>query len=179
MRLLKLYLELGHLSMYKQWIYTKKRWFFFEKNDESILSGGDVITKNLWKHTKIQLFNGGLLDILTVYASFFKAVIYQCNFIYRLKYLWIDTNKGEWARCKTIKSRIYSLYTSSFLTIFLPKSNVSCCRWFELYGFFCSTFLRAPFIKIRGFVLTNGSMVQTTTLCVNLALRQIQSLNFS
>ena len=54
--------------MYKQWIYIKKRWFFLEKNDENILLGGDVITKNLWKHTKIQLSNGGgegILDILT------------------------------------------------------------------------------------------------------------------
>ena len=31
MRLLKLYLKLGHLSMYKKRKYTKKRWFFFLK----------------------------------------------------------------------------------------------------------------------------------------------------
>ena len=31
---------------------------FFEKNDEIILKGGDVITENLSKHTKIQLSNG-------------------------------------------------------------------------------------------------------------------------
>ena len=35
-QLLKLYLELGHLSMYNQWTYTKKRWFFLKKR---------------WKHT--------------------------------------------------------------------------------------------------------------------------------
>ena len=40
-RLLKLYLELGHLSMYKQWTYTIKRWFFFKKQ---------------WKHTLRRLF---------------------------------------------------------------------------------------------------------------------------
>ena len=33
--------ELGHLSMYTQWIDTN---FFFWKNDESILSGGHFIT---------------------------------------------------------------------------------------------------------------------------------------
>ena len=37
-------------------------------------------------------------------------------------------------------------------------------------------FLRAPLIKMRGFVLTNDWMVQTTTLCVNLVLRQRQLL---
>ena len=68
------YLELHHLSMYKQWTCTKNGDLFW-KNDERILSGGDVITKNLWKHTKIQLSNRGgrwVLDILTVYASFLK-----------------------------------------------------------------------------------------------------------
>ena len=30
-QLLKQYLELGHLSMYKQWIDTKKSWFFLEE----------------------------------------------------------------------------------------------------------------------------------------------------
>ena len=29
-QLLKLHFELGHLSMYKQWIYTKKCFFFEE-----------------------------------------------------------------------------------------------------------------------------------------------------
>ena len=52
--------------------YTTKNSDFLKKNDESIL---DVITKNLWKHTKFQLSNrtgGGVLDILTVYASSLK-----------------------------------------------------------------------------------------------------------
>ena len=40
-----------------------------------------------------------------------------------------------------------------FLTIFLPKSNMLFCRWFELYGFFCSTFLRAPLIKMRDWLI--------------------------
>ena len=30
-----------------------------------------------------------------------------------LKYLWIDTNKREWARCKTMNSYLNSRYTSS------------------------------------------------------------------
>ena len=30
-QLSKLYLELGHLSIYKQWTYTKKLWFFLKK----------------------------------------------------------------------------------------------------------------------------------------------------
>ena len=30
-QLLKQYLDLGHLSMYKQWLNIKKWWFFFEK----------------------------------------------------------------------------------------------------------------------------------------------------
>ena len=68
------YLELHHLSMYKQWTCTKNGDLFW-KNDERILSGGDVITKNLWKHTKIQLSNARVLDIQTV----FKAVIYRCR----------------------------------------------------------------------------------------------------
>ena len=62
--------------------------------------------------------------------------------------------------------------------IFLPKSNVSFCRLFELRGFFCLIFLRSPLIKMRGFVLTNGWMVQTTTLCVNPALQKRQLLPF-
>ena len=36
-QLLKQYLELDHLSMYKQWTYTKKNGIFFGKNDENIL----------------------------------------------------------------------------------------------------------------------------------------------
>ena len=51
-----------------------------------------------------------------------------------------------------------------FLTIFLVQSNVSFCRRFELYGFFCSIYPRAPVIKMRGFVFTNGWMLQITTL---------------
>ena len=30
-QLLKIYIELDHLSMYKQWIYTEKTIVFFEK----------------------------------------------------------------------------------------------------------------------------------------------------
>ena len=48
----------------------------------------------------------------------------------------------------------------------------------ELYELLCSVFLRAPLTKMRGFALTNGWMVQTTTLCVNLALQQRQLLDF-
>ena len=35
-----------------------------------------------------------------------------------------------------------------------------------------------PLIKMREFVLTKGWMVQTTTLCLNLVLRQRHYLNF-
>ena len=42
-RLLKLYLELSRINNE----YTTKNGDFFEKNDESILLGGHVITKNL------------------------------------------------------------------------------------------------------------------------------------
>ena len=48
----------------------------------------------------------------------------------------------------------------------------------ELYELLCSVFLRAPLTKMRGFVLTNGWMVQTTIICVNLALQQRQLLHF-
>ena len=46
---------------------TPKNGDFFWKNDENILQRGHFITKNLWKHTKIQLSNEGVLDILTVF----------------------------------------------------------------------------------------------------------------
>ena len=62
--------------------------------------------------------------------------------------------------------------------IFLPKYNVPFCRWFELYGCFCSIFLHASLIKMLGFVFTNGWMAQTTNLCVNIALRGRQLLHF-
>ena len=80
MRILKGFLELGHLSMYKQWIYTKKTVIFFEKNDGIILKCGDVITENLSKHTKIQLSNGGRgIKHTDCLRKFFKAVIYRCK----------------------------------------------------------------------------------------------------
>ena len=44
----------------------------------------------------------------------------------------------------------------TFLTIFLPKSNVCFCRWFELYVLNHSKFFRAPLIKMCGFVFLNG-----------------------
>ena len=64
------------------------------------------------------------------------------------------------------------------MIMFIPKSNVSFCRWFELYGFFCSMFLCASLIIMRGFVLTNDWMAQTTTLDVYLTLWQRQLLRF-
>ena len=45
MQLLKLYLELHHLSMYKQ--YAPKNGDFFKKNNENILEGGDFIDVKL------------------------------------------------------------------------------------------------------------------------------------
>ena len=56
------------------------------------------------------------------------------------------------------------------------KLNVSFSRRFEPYGFFCLYSFCAPLIRMRGFVLTNGWMVQFITLCVNLALRQKVSI---
>ena len=47
-QLMKQYLELGHLSMYKQWVYTKNVDFLW-KNDESIIQGDRFITT---KHMK-------------------------------------------------------------------------------------------------------------------------------
>ena len=62
-------------------------------------------------------------------CKFFKAIIYRCkkrwrcrNFITTLKYLWIDTR--EWARCKTMKTCVYSLYYSSASSGFSKR----CCQ---------------------------------------------------
>ena len=62
---------------------------------------------------------GGILGVFRLFRQVFKLVIYGCkkrwrcrNFIDTLKYLWTDTNKHEWARCKTMKSRLYSRHAS-------------------------------------------------------------------
>ena len=57
--------------------------------------------------------------------------------------------------------------------------NLTCIFVDDLnYRFFYSIFFRAPLIRMSGFVSTNGWMVQTTTLCVNLAWQQRQLLHF-
>ena len=107
------------LLMYKQWIYTKKWWFFFKKNDESILWGCPFITKNLWKHTKIQLSNGEGIRHTDCLRKFFKAVIYWSKkrwgmVIYNHAKMPLNwTNKREFTRCKTMKTWENSRHTSS------------------------------------------------------------------
>ena len=123
-QLLKTYLELRHLSMYKQWTYTKKLWFFFlffclflkTYFKPVILS-----LTNIWKHTKIQfLIAPHPVKHIDCLGKFFEAVIYRCKkqwsvviFMTALKYLWMYTNKREWALWKTMKTRRYSLQYSS------------------------------------------------------------------
>ena len=76
-QLLKQYLELGHLSMYKQWTYTKKTVFFLKKTMKAYFR---AINLSIEIYENILNFNflmgegegGGVLDILTVYASFLK-----------------------------------------------------------------------------------------------------------
>ena len=69
-----------------------------------------------------------------------------------------------WFICEESIGYLKNYKFKGFLTVFWTQSNVPFCRWFELYGFFCLIFLCAPLIKMRGFVLTNGWMVQITTL---------------
>ena len=72
-QLLKLYLELSHLSMYKQWTYTRKQWLFFEKS-----------MKGYFKAVILSL---KIYDILAVYAntlkqSFIDLKTMKCIVIY-------------------------------------------------------------------------------------------------
>ena len=62
---------------------------------------------------------GGIRNIDCL-RKFFEAVIYRYKkqwsviiFVTARKYLWIDTNKHEWARRNTMKMWKYSLHTSS------------------------------------------------------------------
>ena len=128
MRLLKLYLKLGHLSMYKQWICNKKWWFFLKKTMKAYFKAVMLSLKIYENILKFNFLMGGIrhTDCL---CNFFKAVIYRCkkrwrcrNFITTLKYFRIDTR--EWARCKTMKTCVYSLYYSSASSGFSKR----CCQ---------------------------------------------------
>ena len=91
MRLLRLYLELSHLLVYKQWIYTTKWWFFFQKTMKAY---SKAVMLSLKIYENILNFNflmGGIKHI-DCWWKCFEAVIYLCkkqwsvlNFIYRLK----------------------------------------------------------------------------------------------
>ena len=98
----------------------------------SILKNDHFTNRKLWKHTKFQLFieggeGGGGLGILTVFIVLWSCIlsmwkIMKChNFIDTLKYLWINTNKREWDRCKT-----YEIVLRSTPILWYIKF---CSRW--------------------------------------------------
>ena len=70
-QLLKLYLELDHLSMYKQWIYTKKCWFFFWKTMKAYFK---VVILSLKIYENILKFNFLLTVVLLFYWLFMQII---------------------------------------------------------------------------------------------------------
>ena len=121
-QVLKLYLELSHLSMYKQWTYTIKQWLFFEKTMKGYFKAAMLslkIYENILKFNFLIGGGGGIRHIGCL-CKYFEAVIHRRKkqwsvwwFMSTLKYLWIDTNKGEFTQCKTMKTWRYSRHTSS------------------------------------------------------------------
>ena len=77
-QLLKLYLRLHHLSMYKQWTYTKNGDLFFEKTMKAYFK---VVILSIKLCENIPKFNL-LIPVAPIryddcLCKFFKAVIYQ------------------------------------------------------------------------------------------------------
>ena len=79
-RLLQLYLELGHLSMYNQWIYTKNSvffLFFFEKTMKAYFKAIILSIKTYENMLKFNFQMGGCgegtLDILIVFIVFWSG----------------------------------------------------------------------------------------------------------
>ena len=75
---------------------------------------------------------GGGIRHIDCLCKYFEAVIYWCKkqqsvviFIYRIEYLWIDTNKREFIQCKTMKCRLYSLQYISLFTIYLNTKIIT------------------------------------------------------
>ena len=74
---MKLYLELGHLSMYKQWAYTKNGGFF-EKMMKAYFKAVILFTKSYENILKFNFLKGDIRHIDCL-GKFFKVVIYRCK----------------------------------------------------------------------------------------------------
>ena len=102
------------LSMYKQWIYTKKRWFFWKKTMKAYFKAV-ILSPKIYENTlKLNFLIRGIrhTDCL---RKFFKTVIYRCkkgwrclNFMYKEPtFLFIKTvlavlQKSWWYKGKII-----------------------------------------------------------------------------
>ena len=84
-QLLKLYLELGYLPMYKQWTYTKKWWFFVEKMMKAYFKAVILLIKSYENILKFNFLmgesGGGAAGIrhIDCLGKYFEAVIYRCK----------------------------------------------------------------------------------------------------